>query len=230
MLGRSKPVIFDPYGRRRPRRWMPRWLVLLLSGIAIGAAGVVFVQERYMPPRLSADASAQLRTSFERAENERLRLKGELGDTAKRLEGALEDKKRLAGELSASRATTDHLRELATSVVASLPPDPRGGAVEVRAARFTAEGGALAYDVVLTRDRAGSTPLAGVMQLVVSGASGRGADSTATLKPVAISLASFESVRGSVPLPEGFKPRQTTITVLDRVGGKLLGRRVINVK
>ena len=230
MFGQSKAVIFEPYGRRRSRRTVPRWLVLLLSGIVVGAGGVVFVQERYLPPRLSADASAQLRSAFEQAERERLRLKGELDGTAKRLQAELDDKRRLADELGASRDSVERLRELASSLVAALPPDPHGGAVEVRAARFTAEGGALAYDVVLTRDRAGSKPLAGVMQLVVSGASGRGADTTAALKPVAISLASFESVRGSVPLPEGFKPRQTTITVLDRVGGKLLGRRVINVK
>jgi len=230
MFGRSKPIVFDPYGRRRSRRSVPRWLVLLLTGIAIGAGGVLFVQERYLPPRLSADASAKLRTSFEQAENERLRLKSELGDTAKRLETALNDKKRLADELSASRETAERLREVASSVVASLPPDPRGGAVEVRAARFAAEGGALAYDVLLTRDRAGSKPLTGVMQLVVTGASGRGADTTATLKPVAISVGNYESLRGSLPLPEGFKPRQTTINVFDRVDGKLLGRRVIYVK
>jgi hypothetical protein len=36
-------------------------------------------------------------------------------------------------------------------------------------------------------------------------------------------------VRGSVPLPQGFKPRQTTIHVLDKVGGKLMGLRVINI-
>jgi hypothetical protein len=210
---------------------MPRWLVLLLSGIAIGAGGVVFVQERYLPPRLSADASTRLRTSFEQAESERLRLNSELGDTAKRLEAALSDKKRLADELGASRETAVRLREVASSLAASLPPDPRGGAVEVRAARFTAEGGTLAYDVVLTRDRAGSKPLTGVMQLVVTGASsGRGADTTATLKPVAISVGDYESVRGRLPLPDGFKPRQTTINVLDRVDGKLLGRRVMHVK
>ena len=230
MFGSSKPVVFDPYGRRRSRWSVPRWLVLLLIGTVIGAGAVVLVQQRYLPPRLSAQESTTLRASFERAEAERLRLKGELGETAKRLDAALNDRKRLADELGTSRETADRLRDVASSVVASLPPDPRGGVVEVRAARFTAEGGALSYDVVLTRERAGGKPLTGVMQLVVTGASGRGADTTATLKPVAISVANYESVRGSVPLPDGFKPRQTTINVLDRVDGKLLGKRVIYVK
>jgi hypothetical protein len=37
-------------------------------------------------------------------------------------------------------------------------------------------------------------------------------------------------VRGSLALPDGFRPRQTTVQVLDRPGGKLLGMRVILVK
>jgi hypothetical protein len=51
-----------------------------------------------------------------------------------------------------------------------------------------------------------------------------------TLEPVAIKVGEYESVRGTAPLPDGFKPRQTTIQVLDRVDGKRVGMRVINVK
>ena len=68
MFGQFKPIAFEPYGRRRSRRLVPRWLVLLTLGAAIGAGGVVLVQERYLPPRLSADASAELQTKL-RAEN-----------------------------------------------------------------------------------------------------------------------------------------------------------------
>ena len=66
MLGRSRPVEFNPYGRRRSRRRFPRWLLLLLVGVAVGAGGVVLVQERYLPPRLSAEASTRLAGSLSR--------------------------------------------------------------------------------------------------------------------------------------------------------------------
>jgi hypothetical protein len=230
MFGQSKPIPFEPYGRRRSRWRLPRWLVLLLVGMAIGAAGVVIVQERYMPPRLSASASAELRSALEAANAERLRLKGELGETTKRLAAALADTKGLSDELATSRASAEHLRADLLSVVAALPPDPRGGGVEVRAGRFTAKGGMLAYDVVLTRERAGDKPMAGVMQFVVEGESARGAQATSTLKPVALSIGSQEIVRGSLALPEGFRPRQTTVQVLDRISGKSLGMRVMLVK
>jgi len=230
MFGRSKPVVCNPYGSRRSRRGPPRWLVLLVLGIAAGAAGVVVVQERYLPPRLSAAETATLRASYEQADQERIHLRSELADTAKHLEAALAEKKSLADELSTTRQTVEHMRGDIGLLVAALPPDPRGGVVQVRAARFATEGGTLHYDVVLSRERAGAKPLAGVMQLVVAGSAKRGPETSLKPSPVAISVGQVESVRGGVPLPDGFDPRQATIHVLDRPDGKLLGMRVINVK
>ena len=230
MLGSSsKPIPFDPYGSsRRSRRGVPRWLLLLVLGIALGAGGLVLVQERYLPPRLSADASTRLRESYERADAERKRLQTELDAASSRLRGTLDENKRLASEASARNEAVQHLRQDLGALVATLPPDPRGTPVAVRAARFEVQGNALAYNVVLSRERAGATPFGGVMQLVVAGASGR-ADDVVRLAPVPVSVGLYDTVRGTLPLPPGFKPRQTTVQVLDKVGGKLMGMRVINV-
>ena len=229
MFGSSKPIPFDPYRRRRSGRGLPRWLVLILLGIVIGAGGVLYVQERHLPPRLSADDSARLRESFERADAERQRLQSELGATAERLRGTLDENKRLAAEAGARSEAVQRLRQDLASLVASLPPDPRNTPVAVRAARFEVQGDSLAYNVVLSREHAGKNPLGGVMQLVVAGASGRANDSVA-LAPVPISVGLYDTVRGTLPLPQGFKPRQTTIQVLDKVGGKLMGMRVMKVE
>jgi hypothetical protein len=228
MFGQSRPVVLDRYGTRR--RPVPRWLILLLVGIALGAGGVIAVQQRVLPPRLSAPASAALQRAFEQADNARLRLHGELADTARRLDAALADAKRLGTELAASRTDAAGLRDVAAALVEALPPDPRGGAVEVRAARFAVDGAALAYDLVLTRPRAPAKPLSGVLQLTVTGTSGGGPERSATLKPVAISVGPYASLRGRLALPEGFTPRQATVTVLDGPGGQSLGRRVLYVK
>src|SRR5689334_6409085 len=98
MLGSSsKPIPFDPYGSsRRKRRGVPRWAVLLVLGIALGAGGVILVQERYLPPRLSADASTRLRESYQRADAERQRLQTELDATSRRLQDVLDENKRLS--------------------------------------------------------------------------------------------------------------------------------------
>jgi hypothetical protein len=230
MFGRSKPVVFEPYSSRRSKRRVPRWLLLLLLGIAAGAAGVIYVQERHLPPRLSAAETAQLRDSFAQADAGRKRLQAELAETAKNLAATTAENKRLADELSASRQTVERLREDVAFVAAALPPDPRGGAVEVRAARITSPGKTLAYEVALSREGARGKPLAGVMQLTVSGESARGGESTIALEPIAISVPTHQVLRGSQPLPEGFVPRQCTIRVLDRPGGQMLGMRVMFVK
>ena len=230
MFRRSRQVTFSSYGSRRSRWGLPRWLVLLLGGAVIGAGAVIAVQERYLPPRLSAGASAELRTAYGQADLDRQRLKAELGEANKRLEANKSEKGGLADALAASRATADRLRDDLSAVVAGLPPDPRGGSVEVRAGQFTAKGAVLNYGVVLMRESRNGKPLPGIMQFVIVGESGRGTQSTVALAPITLSGGSQEVVRGSMPLPEGFRPRQVTVQVLDRVAGKVLGMRVLLVK
>jgi hypothetical protein len=225
-----KPVAFDPYGRRRSRWRMPRWLLLLLLGIALGAGGLYFLQERYLPPRLSASASVELRSAYEAAEAARVRLTGELARANEQLAKATTDKKQLADELQASRTSVEALRGDLSAIVASLPPDPRGGAVEIRAARFDAEGRELSYDLLLTRARAGGKPLGAALQLVVAGDSAGGAAKTFTTPAETVSIGAQQVLRGKVALPEGLKPRQVTVQVLDRAGGRSLGMRVLLVK
>lgn len=230
MFGRSRPVVIDTYGSRRRGPRVPRWLVALLIGAVAGAAGVVYVQERHLPPRLSATESARLHASFSEADAERLRLRNELAETAKKLEASLAETRRLAGELAASREATERLRDDLAFVAAALPPDPRGGAVEVRAARFVRSGETLAYEVALAHEGARGKPGAGVMQLVVTGESARGAETTVSLDPVAVAPSAHQVLRGSARLPAGFVPRQCAIRVLDRPAGQLLGTRVMYVK
>ena len=230
MFASSKPVPFNPYGRRRTRWRLPRWAVLLLAGTAIGAGAVVYVQERHLPPRLSVSESTQLTSAFTQADAERSQLKSSLADTDHRLAAALAEKKALVDELADTRAKAERLRDDLALAVNALPADPRGGSVEVRAGRFTTQGGAMQYELVLTRERASAKALPGVLQLVVAGQSARGVETSVVLKPVALSLGSMAVVRGSLPLPDGFKPRQTTVQVLDKPAGRSLGMRVLAVR
>lgn len=229
MFGSSRPVVIDRYGSRRSRR-VPRWLLLLLFGIAVGAGGLFWIQETYLPPRLSAGETAQLRQDYAQADAERVQLKKDLAETSKRLDTALAEGKSGAGDLAAARQTVERLRANLAFVAEALPPDPRGGTVEVRAARFAAAQGKLDYDVLLYREKAGGKPLAGVVQFVLSGESGGGGPTTVAIKPLPVSMGQHEGLSGSVALPEGFRPRQATINVLDRPDGRSLGMRVMYVK
>lgn len=229
MFGTFKPIPFDPYGRRRARRGVPRWLILLLTGIAIGSGGIVLLQEKYLPPRLSAAESTQLREALATAQADRQRFESQVQEANKALQAAQAERSKAVADMESSRTLAEDLRRDVGALVSALPPDPRGGSVEVRAGQFQAKGGALAYDVVLTRERGGDKPVPGVMQLTVAGLSARGVEANVKLDPVTLSLGPHEVVRGSLPLPAGFTPRQTTVQILDR-GEKLLGMRVLLVR
>jgi hypothetical protein len=170
-----------------------------------------------------------LRQAHDRAQTQGQRLQVELALTQQRLQAALRDKTRADEQLAASIQQAERWRDDLAAVVQSLPPDPRGGSVQVRSGQFSARDGTLDYLVVLMREGSARQPLSGLMQLTVAGESARGAPATVALTPVALTLGSHGVVRGSLPLPEGFKPRQTTVQVLDRAAGKSLGMRVLLV-
>ncbi len=229
MLGQFKPVAFEPSGRRRSSWRPPIGLVLLVLGAATGAAGVILAQERFLPPRLSASESSALRVSLAQAESERARLAADLAETTRQLQAAQTERATLAADLAADRERTKSSRADFEFLVGALPPDPRGGTVEVRAARLVKQRGALGYEVLLTRGKAAAAPQAGVMQFVVTGLAG-GVERHLALEPVTVSVGAHQSLRGSLALPDNFTPKQTTINVLDRVGGKSLGMRVLYVQ
>ena len=227
MFGSSPTVFLDNYSRRRQRRHLPRWLVLVSLGTAVGGAAVITVQERYLPARLSADATTELQQAFQSADQQRRQWAAELTETRTRLQSALAAQRNQTGQLDAARSELLRLREDLAAVVASLPPDPRSGTVAVRAGRVTAQGSRLSYDLVLTRQGASGRPLPGRLQLIVAGDTSHGTPATVTGKPVPLTMGSHEVVRGSLTLPEGFRPRQTTVQVLDADDGKALGMRVL---
>ncbi len=227
MFGTSSTVFLDSYSQRRQRRRLPRWLLQLLLGTALGSAAVITVQERYLPARLSAEASSELQQAFQSADQQRHQLTKDLADTRTQLQNALAAQRGQTVQLDAARSEVLRLREDLAAAVASLPPDPRSGAVAVRAGRFTAQGRQLSYELVLTRPTTSGRPLAARLQLLVAGESDRGTPATLSIKPVPLSLGSQDVVRGSLALPDGFKPRQTTVQVMDANEGKPLGMRVL---
>jgi hypothetical protein len=222
--------MFDSLGSSRSRRRVPGWLVLGLCSLLAGAGGVLYFQQRVLPPRLSAEESTALRKDFELADTERRQLKADLAQVRQQMQLGDAERRTLDEQLAAAQAQSRRLRDDLAATVQALPPDPRGGGVEVRAGQFNARAGGLDYLVVLLREGRANQPLNGSVQFTVSGESARGVPSALTLQPVALSMLGHEVLRGSLPLPEGFKPRQATVQVLDKAAGKPLGMRVLLVR
>lgn len=227
MFGRSKSAAFKPYALRsgRQSRRIPAWLVWLLLGIFVGIGAVLFVQQNYLPPRLTAAESARLTQQL-------AQLQVALGSSQSQLEAANTDIARreaeraeLVANLEQARTALQPLQNDVMLLLEALPADPRGGDVQIRAARFFNDNEALDYHVVLTRE--GQGQLRGAVQFVVEGRYPNGHTATVELEPLPITLGSFDNVHGQQPLPDGMRARQVTIRVLDQ-GQRQQAMRVIN--
>jgi hypothetical protein len=228
MFGRRRPITFDPYARKRGRRGLPRWAWLLLFGLVAGAGGVLLIQEHYLPPRLSASESARLREDYARADADRQRLTGELAAAQGALKRAEDARAEAASAAAEGRERAAHWDADLAFVIDGLPPDPRPGQVAVRAADFSASQGLLRYVAALSRPgKDGVLPV--VLQVVVLGRTAQGDERSVALQPVPLKLSRQAVVRGDLPLPEGFRPRQATLRLLAPNGGAQLGMRVLKV-
>jgi len=228
VFGKSKPVVIDSYSSRKAKKRLPRWLLLLLIGLVAGIGGTIYVQEQVLPPRLSAGASAAMRDALGATESDRASLRTELEGTSGKLDAAQSEARRLGAELAANQQAVARARDDVDFLVGALPADPRGGVVEIRAARFRAGRGALEYEIALAAGRGRSA--AAVVELVVTGDGGRAGPGTVTLDPVPLPAAANSVLRGRASLPDGFSPLQCAVRVLDRPGGQLLGMRLLNVR
>ena len=239
LFGRPKEIIFDP-GRGSRRGQMPAWLPWIGSGMIAGALCLFFVQENFGPPRLSPveaqkikterDAAVQDKDSAEKREREtRTSLQSRLDTALADLEKVREDLARRTATSAGADATIAGLRSDVAMYEKMLPPDPRGNAVGIRAARFEHENGGLNYHVLLSR-RAGEKPLDGTMQLVVSGKKANGTPERVTLPIVPVQVGNYLHVKGQEALPSGFEPNQTSIRIVDKVAGQQVGMRVINLQ
>lgn len=231
MFRRSKPLFLDYSSSRRRSRWRPPgWLLLLAFGILAGVVGVLYVQDRYLPERLTPAASAELRHAFDEASAARDKLRTELDAATRQLHAAQSERQTAATELEQTKSSLAALKRDLGSVVASLPPDPRGGTVEIRAGWFSSQDGNVSYNLVLTRNSAsGAGPLPASLQITVAGEDS-GAPRSIAAKAQPVTVENMQILRGSFSLPKDFKPAQATVQVMDRASSRQLGMRVLLVK
>jgi hypothetical protein len=232
MFSKSSSSSFKPtpYGRRpRSSRIVPRWLILLLFGVALGAGGLFYVQEKYGPERITLEHATQLRNDLSRVENDRQSLQSRLTGAEEQLGTARARADKLASELQATQASFQRLQADMELFEEVLPPDPRGSALGIRAARFGTQGNGLTYHVLLTRADRPNNTFNGEMRLAAEGRTANGSNMTIDLAPVKVALGRYQHLRGTLQMPEGFVPRQITVRVMDS-SNRQQALRVLNVR
>lgn len=231
MFGSSRRNTFRPtaYGSTRRKRRIPRWLVLMLAGVVIGAGGLLFLQKSYGPTRLTVEQSEQLHYDLNSANLERQRLQSELNQRThdlKQAQASLEDQTARTGK---ARGRMETLQEDIERFLSAMPPDPRGTSPGIRAADFRNQDGALHYAVLVMQDKEKAQLFKGEMELVVEGRYRNGRAGHVTLPAVEVALERYTHLSGEAALPENFNPRQVTIRITPEGSKKLAATRTILV-
>lgn len=216
-FGRSQRQVFKPsvYQPGKRTRRMPRWLVLLLVGIALGAGGVLFLQANYGPQRLTVEQSEQLHTELSAANLERQRLQTQLDEAIGQRDANKSTHEQLTTDLAQARTRIDTLNQELLLFQDAMPPDPRGGDIGVRSAAFKRQPGQLSYQVLIMRENHTGPAFKGNVVLAIEGNYANGRRGTLTPDPLALELQRYNNTQGVLPLPDGFTPRSVTIRVLD---------------
>lgn len=234
-FGSSRRPAFKPtpYGHTRQRRGIPRWLVLLISGIVLGAGGVVFLQRSYGPPRLTAEQSEQLRMDLNSANLEKQQLQTQ----TKQLRADVDQARQtLSAQTEKLRQMQDDYAAMSAGVselIAAIPPDPRGTSPGIRAADMTVRDNILQYSTLLIQDppKEGEDlqPFEGEVKLVATGSYSSGQTAYVDIATQPLNMRQYAVIKGDAELPKGFRARQVTIQVTATGSDKIAATRTIRV-
>ncbi len=220
-----KPV---PFQSQAKTGGVPRWVQLMLLGIALGAAGLYLIQENFLPKRLSFSKSVELEKRLEVSDNDREGLRKETADIKIKIQAAEAASKKAQAESLIAQQTSERLQKNLAQFVSALPPDPRGGLVGIRAGSFNSPPGSLSYNVILTRNAKANDFLKGSMQLVIMGQKPTGRNESVTLPAVPLEIDNYQQLSGTLTLPEGMVAKEITVKIL-RGAGELVSLRVYRI-
>ncbi|MFJ1302622.1 DUF6776 family protein [Pseudomonadota bacterium AL_CKDN230030165-1A_HGKHYDSX7] len=231
MFGRSQRSVFKPsvYQPGKRQRRMPRWLVLLLVGIGLGAGGVLFLQTNYGPQRLTVEQSEQLHTELSASNVERQRLQAQLDEAITQRDNNKTTHETLTTDLGKAKSRIEELNQELVLFQDAMPPDPRGGDIGVRAAQFRKQPGGLSYQILVMRENVTDNTFKGKVELDIDGTYSNGRRDRVKSDPMPLNLARYDHAQGVMPLPENYNARTVTIRVLD-AQDKQVAIRIYNVR
>ncbi len=222
-----------PYGYTRRSRGIPRWLLLLITGIVLGAGGVLFLQRSYGPQRLTVEQSEQLRMDLNTSNLENQRLSVESKKLHGEIQQALQARQDAQAQAERLRKSSAAMEAGVASLIQAIPPDPRGTSPGIRSADMIQRSDGLHYHVLLIQDLpkdATEVPnLRGEVKLVASGSYRNGKTASVDIGTQPLDMGRYAVVDGQTELPEGYRPREVTIQVMADGSDKVIATRTIRV-
>ncbi len=234
-LGPKRPTFKPtPYGYTRRSRGIPRWLLLLITGVILGAGGVLFLQRSYGPQRLTVEQSEQLRSDLNTSNMESQRLSIESEKIKTEIKQARQDQQEQAARAEQARKQTADMEAGLASLIQAIPPDPRGTSPGIRGADMVARDAGVDYRILLIQDlpegRSEVPALRGRIKLIAQGAYPNGNTGYIDLAEQPLDMGRYIVIEGRAELPnKAFRPRQVTIQVMGEGSDKVIATRTFHV-
>lgn len=231
MLGSKRPV-FKPtaYGHGRRKRRIPRWLVLMITGMVLGAGGLLFIQKSYGPPKLTVEQSQNLHDEINSVKAESQRLQSQITLAERERTESLAKVESIQGSLENHDSIVNALKNDITLFADAMPADPRNTSPGIRAATLKNDEGKLDYTVLLMQDSDDAPEFKGTMNFNVMGRYPNGRNGYIDLDPIEVEFGRYEHAQGSVELPSSMVARQVTIQIFPEGSQREAARRIINVQ
>ncbi|WP_432786843.1 hypothetical protein AAEX37_00902 [Oligella sp. MSHR50489EDL] len=225
-----KPSVYET-GRRR-KRGMPRWLVILFTGVIIGAGGYWFLQTNYGPTRITVEESQQLNQQIINLNQEQYALQARGDELSQNLQQTETENGRLLAQYQEAEAKITQLNQEIDLLRRAIPQDPGGTPVGLRHATLTAELGKLHYDLLLMKRQDQAADINVTIETAVEGRYRNGRLGRTSPEPFNATVGTMSQLSGELEFDEGQRTLTATVvtfTVKNAASGEVLGRRTFNV-
>lgn len=232
MLGSKRPI-FKPtaygFSARRKRR-IPRWLVLMVTGMVLGAGGLLFIQKSYGPAMLTVEQSQQLHDELNSAKSENQRLQSRISLAERERAESLEKVSTVAERLDNHNDIVSALEKDITLFANAMQADPRNTSPGIRAADLINNDGKLDYTILLMQNSDDADEFKGTMNFNVMGRYPNGRNGYIDLDPIEVKFGRYVHAQGAAELPSGMVARQVTIQIFPEGSQRAAAKRIINVQ
>lgn len=225
-----KPSVYETGSRRR--RGMPRWMVVLFTGIIIGAGGFWFLQTNYGPARITVEESQRLNQQIVNLNQEQYALQTRSEELSQNLQQTENENSRLLELQENAQQQITLLKEEIDLLQRALPQDPSGTPVGLRHATLKAELGKLHYDLLLMKRNEDAKDFNVSIETDIEGRYRNGRLGRTTVEPFNAVVGTMSQVTGELEYIEQQRTLTATVvtfTVKDSENGEILGRRTFNV-
>ncbi|QIM50168.1 hypothetical protein G9Q38_13860 [Pusillimonas sp. DMV24BSW_D] len=231
LFGSSNRNTFKPtpYGATRKKRRIPRWLILMLTGIVLGAGGVLFVQTSYGPTLLTVEQAEQLRQDLNSANLDKQRLQSQLNRITHELKESQAALVEQTERATTAQEAAENLKDDVLLLAGAVAPDPRGTSPGIRAADFANAQGQLNYKLLVMQDNPEAPTFNGVMDFAVAGRYPNGRATTLDIPVGDVDIGYYSQLSGNVELPDGFTATQVTIRIRPGADESIAATRTIRV-